>query len=327
MRGFNLKMVSKLMFVFVFLVGTFVIYPTSSNDQTSAAATSVFDAFLTIKGSKQGLIKGDSMVRGYEKSIEVTDFELNGEIPTDDRNLPNGPLEQRLTITKYVDKATPSLLKAFSTNENVTEFTMTVTKPQGAVSGKKWYELKLRNATISSQKLTVVDGRCMEVLEFDSAQTAEITYDNTIISQGAVSGINSYLKLEGNTQGMIKGASINKDTKDQIAISNFNYSSSIDDIQSRPSYDAIQIDKLIDKSTPLLWNAIKNNETLKMFQLSLLKRQAANLPPSYNKVNLTKAVLISYTITPDSEKLLFGYKKLSYDSGDGNIVDIDLQQP
>ena len=111
--------------------------------------------YLTLKGQKQGDIKGSVTQRGREGSILVLAFTLEIVSPRDSQSgLPTGKRQHKpIVITKEIDRSSPALWTALVNNENMTEFTLGLWAPgTGTHAGQEvqYYTIKLTNASIAS---------------------------------------------------------------------------------------------------------------------------------------------------------------------------------
>src|SRR5690349_7262262 len=113
--------------------------------------------------------------------------------------------------------------------------------------------------------------------------------------------LNAYLKLKGQKQGDIKGGVTQKGREGMILVHAFNHqiTSPRDPASGQATgkrqHGALTITKEIDKSTPLLFNALVNNENLTRCELKCFapNRTAAAAGVEVNHFNiiLTNAVL------------------------------------
>ena len=129
----------------------------------AAPAMAAFDAYLTIKGSKQGTIKSDAMSDSIKIVNVVRDTPMATGMATGRR------AHATITIIKEVDKASPMLAMAASSNENLPE--VTITFVGGAAEEKTAQKIVLTNATI----LSVRKAGGNEQITFDY-QAIEVTY-------------------------------------------------------------------------------------------------------------------------------------------------------
>lgn len=109
---------------------------------------------LTLKGQKQGDIKGGCTQKGREGSIIIFAFDHDIMSPRDIASgLPTGKRQHRpVKITKEIDKASPLLYTVLCTNENLKEVLFKFWKPSAAGTEKQYYTIKLTNANIASMK-------------------------------------------------------------------------------------------------------------------------------------------------------------------------------
>ena len=107
---------------------------------TAVPAMAAVDAYMTVKGVKQGAIKGDAMSDSI-KLISVV------------RDAPSGlatgrRMHSTITITKEIDAASPKLAMASSSHETLSEVVITF---EGGSGGAKTAQMiVLTNATILS---------------------------------------------------------------------------------------------------------------------------------------------------------------------------------
>jgi type VI secretion system secreted protein Hcp len=130
---------------------------------SAVPAYAAFDAYMTIKGSKQGQIKGDAMSDQIRLVNVVRDTPMATAMPTGRR------MHSTITITKEIDKASPMLFQALSTNEVLSEVVINF---EGASGGAKTAQkIVLTNATI----LSVRKAGGKEILTLDY-QNIEVTW-------------------------------------------------------------------------------------------------------------------------------------------------------
>lgn len=110
------------------------------------------NAYLTIKGTVQGQIKGGVTQKGKEGQIAVYAFHHEIISPRDTASgLPTGKRQHKpITITKEIDKSTPLLLTALETNEVLTEVVIRFFATSPAGVEVQYYTIKLTNASIAS---------------------------------------------------------------------------------------------------------------------------------------------------------------------------------
>lgn len=112
--------------------------------------------YLTLKGQKQGDIKGGVTQKGREGSIAVQYLQSNIVSPRDPASgLPTGKRQHKpLVFRKSVDKSTPLLMNALVSNENLptAEFKFWRTSTQIGTE-QQYFTIKLTNANIASSNL------------------------------------------------------------------------------------------------------------------------------------------------------------------------------
>src|ERR1700678_3115759 len=113
-----------------------------------------FTAYLTLKGQKQGDIKGGVTQKGREGSILVHAYDCEILSARDAASgLPSGKRTQEpVTIVKEVDSSSPRLWAALVNNENLTQWQLdfwSADPTQGAAE-KLIYSVSLVNASIAS---------------------------------------------------------------------------------------------------------------------------------------------------------------------------------
>ena len=163
--------------------------------------------------------------------------------------------------------------------------------------------------------------------------------------------LQAHLKLKGVTQGPIDGSVTQKGREKSIAIIAVQHQiiSPRDGATGLPSgkrqHKPFVITKELDKSTPLLYNALVNNESISEWELKFYTPGTAaskNVGKEQNHytVKLTNATVASIDFimdntrrdaqTPEYERVTFTYQKIewSFDDGDGaRQADDDWESP
>jgi type VI secretion system secreted protein Hcp len=120
-----------------------------------------FDAYLTLKGQKQGEIHGPVTLPGRENTILVHSFAHQITSPRDPASgLATGKRQhQPLQIQKEIDKTSPLLWAAFVSNENLIDWALQFweTAADGDGGQKPDYTIRLTNANISSVRQSMND--------------------------------------------------------------------------------------------------------------------------------------------------------------------------
>ena len=163
--------------------------------------------------------------------------------------------------------------------------------------------------------------------------------------------LNAYLVLEGNTQGAIKGSVTQKGREDSIMVIAVHHEvvSPRDAASGLPTgkrmHKPFRITKELDKSSPLLYNVLVNNENIKKWELKFWTPQlkavgGGGTEFQHYTVKLTNANVASITFKmannkhPDLmkyaeyEEVEFTYQKIEWTWNDGGITaDDDWEAP
>ncbi|HVU44834.1 MAG TPA: type VI secretion system tube protein TssD [Terracidiphilus sp.] len=110
------------------------------------------NAYLTLKGQKQGAINGPVTQKGRENSILVHAFSNEIDSPRDPATgLPTGKrLHKPIRILKEVDKTSPQLWMALVNNENLTAWELKFWSVTATGVEQQTYTIDLTNASIAS---------------------------------------------------------------------------------------------------------------------------------------------------------------------------------
>ena len=124
-------------------------------------ADAALNAYLKLKGQKQGDIKGSVVRKGQEGAIAVIAVSHEIISPRDPASgLATGKRQHKpFTFTKELDRSTPQLYKALVTGEVLPEVELVVFSSSDKQSKTPIYTVKLSNATISEIRfVTPKDG-------------------------------------------------------------------------------------------------------------------------------------------------------------------------
>ena len=155
--------------------------------------------------------------------------------------------------------------------------------------------------------------------------------------------INAYLTLQGSRQGNISGSVTQKGREGSILVHSFNNEivSPRDPASGLPTgkrqHVPLTILKEVDKSSPLLWTALVNNETLVNWQLKFWSAISVPVPNQKQiyTIQLTNASIASmreYMADNDDpnnaklpllEQITFTYQKIEWIWTDGGITASD----
>jgi type VI secretion system secreted protein Hcp len=132
-------------------------------------AHAALNAYLKMKGQKQGQIKGSVSKSGREGAIEVLSVSHEIVSPRDAASgLPTGKRQHKpFVIQKAIDKSTPMLALAWSSNETLQTWELDFYQPGAKGVETPVYSIKLTNANIASIRLiTDANGNLKEEIMF-----------------------------------------------------------------------------------------------------------------------------------------------------------------
>src|SRR5262249_35265482 len=134
--------------------------------------------YLSLKGQKQGEIKGSVTQKGREGKIQVIAVSHEIVSPRDPASgLPTGKrMHKPFIITKELDKSTPLLYNVLVNNENITEWTLDFWQPSATGAEKQHYSVKLTNANIASIHAKSLNNKNPELMKFSEYEEIAFTY-------------------------------------------------------------------------------------------------------------------------------------------------------
>ncbi len=145
------------------------------------------NAYLSLKGQKQGEIKGSVTQKGREGKIMV--IAVNHEVvsPRDSASgLPTGKRQHRpFVITKELDKSTPLLYSALVNNENIPTWKLEFWAPQlkaatGVGAETQHYTVELLNANIASISFRMLNNKNPELTRYAEYEEVAFTYQKVV---------------------------------------------------------------------------------------------------------------------------------------------------
>ena len=119
-------------------------------------AKSHLEAYMSVKGQKQGDIKGESYRKGMEGKIRLLDFELSAIAPRDlATGMSTGKRQHHpFAFETEVGSATPLLMQACVNNEVLTDVKIAVYKHDANGTEQNYLNVHFANATVSKYELT-----------------------------------------------------------------------------------------------------------------------------------------------------------------------------
>jgi type VI secretion system secreted protein Hcp len=161
-------------------------------DDKNEERSMAMNFYMTLKGAKQGDIKGDVTQKGREHSIMCHAFEYECESPRDAHSgLPMGKRAHKpIKITKKMDIASPLLFNALVNNENLTTVKLMFWRPNTALLGaqqatgteEQFYTIELTNANICEVKNEVLDVLNPELQKFPPLEEVKFVFQKITIT-------------------------------------------------------------------------------------------------------------------------------------------------
>jgi type VI secretion system secreted protein Hcp len=142
------------------------------------SAFAELNAYLTVKGQKQGDIKGSVVQKGRENSIMVIAVSHEVVSPRDAASgLPTGKRQHKpFVITKEVDRASPQLYTALANNENLTRVELRFWMPSGTGAEIQYFTVRLTNANIASIRSVMLNNKVPENMQMRYREEIAFTY-------------------------------------------------------------------------------------------------------------------------------------------------------
>ncbi len=158
--------------------------------------------------------------------------------------------------------------------------------------------------------------------------------------------LNAYLRLKGETQGDIKGSVTQKGRQGSILVTGASHEvlSPRDAASGLPTgkrqHKPFVVYKPVDRSTPLLYTALINNENLTLWELRFWRpkpagRYGVGVEQNHYTVRLTNAAIASIRLVmpntfdpsnvsvPEYEEVSFTYQKIEWTWNDGGVTAMD----
>jgi type VI secretion system secreted protein Hcp len=146
--------------------------------------------YATIKGQKQGDIKGSVTTKGLEDAIECTAFSTQDISPRDAASgLPAGKrMHKPIVITTQFDKATPLLLNSLYTNENLEKVVIKFFRAGTNGIATNFATITLTNANLAQIDQSVDRGTTAAEKPGPYIVKLSLVYQKIEITQGTTGG-------------------------------------------------------------------------------------------------------------------------------------------
>lgn len=153
--------------------------------------------------------------------------------------------------------------------------------------------------------------------------------------------LNAYLKLKGQKTGAVNGSVTQKGRENSIAVIALSHeiTSPRDPASGLPTgkrmHKPLVITKELDKSSPLLYNILVNNENITEFELKFWQPSTTGAEKQHYTIKLTNANIATINFRmannkhPDLmkfaeyEEIAFTYQKIEWTWTDGGITAMD----
>lgn len=121
------------------------------------------DMFLHIEGSRQGLVRGESMDKSHIGDIDVMSWSWGMDSPGDAFGQPTGRTNMDLLrLTKRVDCATTALMSALRNNEVIRKAVLTVRK--AGDQALTYFTITVENARLVHHRVIGGEGSDSSIL-------------------------------------------------------------------------------------------------------------------------------------------------------------------
>ena len=140
-------------------------------------------AYLNLKGQKQGDMKGSVTQKGREGKIAIIAVSHEIISPRDPASgLPTGKrMHKPFVVTKELDKSSPLLYNSLVNNENIPDWQLQFWTPQikattGSGNEVQHYTVKLTNANVASIAFRMANNKHPDLMKFAEYEEIAFTY-------------------------------------------------------------------------------------------------------------------------------------------------------
>ena len=136
------------------------------------------NAYLKVKGAKQGDIKGSVIRKGLEGQIQVIAVLHEIISPRDAASgQATGKRQHKpIVITKEIDRSTPLLRQALVTNERLTECQLQFYTGSSSGAERCYFTIKLTDASITSASFVMPNAKHPETANLHEYEELALTY-------------------------------------------------------------------------------------------------------------------------------------------------------
>ncbi len=155
------------------------------------------NAYLRLKGEKQGEIKGSVTERGREGRIMVIAASHSIESPRDAASgLPTGKRQHEpFVIKKELDRSTPLLYSLLVNNEKIVEWELQFWEPSPTGAEVNHYAVKLTNANIANIDFIMPDNKDPNLMKRAEYEEIAFAYETIqwIWNDGGITSSDDWL--------------------------------------------------------------------------------------------------------------------------------------
>src|SRR5258706_6184020 len=136
------------------------------------------NAYLRLKGQKQGDIKGSVTQKGREGKIAVIAVSHEIISPRDAASgLPTGKrMHKPFVITKELDQSSPLLYNVLVNNENITDWELQFWRAAATGMEEQHYTVRLTNANIASIDFRMLNNKNPDLSRYAEYEEIAFTY-------------------------------------------------------------------------------------------------------------------------------------------------------
>lgn len=137
-----------------------------------------YDAYLQLKGQKQGDIKGSGTRPGRKDQIKVVAWSHDIVSPRDlASGLPTGKRQHKpFVITKEIDASSPLLMSMLVTNECIPQWTLTLWQRGSRGKDVAYFTIRLTNASIAEIRQEMLNNQYPENQPHREREQVSFTY-------------------------------------------------------------------------------------------------------------------------------------------------------
>src|SRR5262249_51321472 len=142
-------------------------------------ADMALNAYLKLKGQKQGDIKGSVTDRNREGSIMVIAVTHELVSPRDGATgqASGKRMHKPIVITKELDRSSPQLYTALATNETIPEWTLEFFRADPRGAEKVSFTIKLTNAAVASIQFVMPNNKEPDLVKLNEYEQVGFTYE------------------------------------------------------------------------------------------------------------------------------------------------------